>query len=412
MESKIGPIFRLMRKELQLRQNTISASSNISKSKISDFEIGKRDLTQEEKQILFKASNLKWNPEKVFIEEAEKYLNEMFSQICWCSSKKDEIFEKVQNIKKEHYIDTSYITLLLCEFLYYVYLEKQNHFYQYEKYIKVIEQHIDYLSLFAKQVFYDTAGVYYDIIKQNELSYHYFDLSIHNYFSDIVLAMVYYHKAFVYVADGFLFDAYECAQKAQNLFVIEMNYQRIIMTKLLIGVIYNNNFMYERAEKIYFQLINSLDSKDKERLATTYNNLIWNYILWGKYEKVIEYSDIALKIDSSFSNFYVYRAFVFYKNDNYKESRKELKKAYIYEDNAYLIEKFLMKVLSSITSNRPFTSQEKRLLEAYEIAEKSNDRQLEIFILEMLSEICHKYHELEKEIDYQNKMIYLLKQCR
>lgn len=412
MDMVIGPIFKLIRCEKDIKQKVICEKLGLSLSKLSDFENGKRDLPKEEIDKLCKNLDLHYDLEIGLKGKAEEYLKEIFQSICERKVEKEEILIEVKKYIYDAHVDESYITFLLCDFLYNVY--HPNSFYSYDTFYSIIHEYERYLTPYAKQLFYDTAGVHFKNNEKFDQAFYYLDLSIQCHVSDLVLAMSFYHKAMLLVLQGKLLEAREISLSAMNIFAQELCIMRVLMVKIVFGMVNTRLYRYEEAEKIYSNLLPLVKSEFKTQNVSNdikvYNNLIWNYLLWGKYDKVIEYSDIALTIDPTFSNFYVYKAYVYYKLDDNVECRKQVKNALYHEEKAYKFEKSFMKVLSSISTNRPFSSQAKRLQEAYDIAMKLNDIQLQVFILETASEVCHKHNELEKELDYKNKIIYLLKQ--
>lgn len=402
MKTSIGPIFSLLRKDNAKLLNEIYDDENFKMSKISDFENGKRELPEKQIRELYQRIGMEYIIDDTIVDVVNEGLRSIVHDISFSNGEEVTTFDSLT--KKLAYIKCSpaYITWLLCGFVIHVYHLNGN--YKHDSDIKILSNHIEYLDDYAKQVFYDTLGVSYKDSCEYGQAMYYFNQAIHHSVSDSVLALAYYHKTMLLNGNGELIEALDSIKKAKKLFDMELNHRRSIMVSLLLAVNYNLQGYIEKAEHIYFQILESMKTIPFTNEIIVYNNLIWNYLLWEKYDKVLEYSEIALKMNNEYASIHLYKALTYRKLNDLDNAKISLKQAQEYKENTSKYNKALINAIASILYCRPFEKQEKRLLEAYDVAISVHDHQLQIYTLDLLSEICNIANDLEKE-NYYIKLV-------
>lgn len=409
MKINIGPIFALLRKSNGKTLNDIYDQS-LPTTKINDFENEKRELPENQVRELYQRIGLEYVKDETIVDVINEGLRNIIHDISFGNGKEISVLDELAN--KLVYIKSSpaFITWLLCNFVIHVYHSKDS--YQLDKDITVLNNYIEYLDDHAKQILYDTLGVYYKNHSNYDQAMYYFDQAIHHSVSESVLALAYYHKTMLLNGNGELIEALESIKKAKKLFDMELNHRRSILVSISQSVNYNLQGYYDKTEQICFQILESMELIPFTNKIVVYNNLIWNYLLWEKYDKVLEYSKIALEIDHTYADIYLYQVLAYRKLNQLNKAKEMLKEAREYMENASKYNKALIKAMASIISSRPYEQQEKRLLEAYDVAISIHDHQLQIYTLDLLSEICNMENCLEKENYYLKLAIKKLKERR
>lgn len=408
MNMNIGPIFSLIRKANEKKMIDISDNDEFKMPKISDFENGKRELPDEQIRELYQRIEVPYVKDESIIDTVNVGLFEIMHDISFGNGGEVDVLDSLSEKLPYIWCSPIYITWLLCEFVIHIY--HSNGRYKCDKDIEILSSHSDYLTDYGKQVLYDTVGVYYKDICEYDRALTYFDLAICHTASDSIQALAYYHKIMILNGRGKLVQSFEYIKKAKKLFDAELNLRRSVMVSMLLAVNYNLQGFYEKAEQIYFQILESIKLIPFSNEIKVYNNLIWNYILWRKYDQALEYCKIALEMDHEYANVYLYQTLALWECNEIEKARETLKKAQEYKEKACKFDQSLIKAVASMLYNRPFEQQEKRLLETYEVAQDVHDHQLQTYTLEFLSEISRQANNMEKENYYLKLVIKKLKE--
>lgn len=410
MNENIGLVYRILRKQKNIRLSDLTDNLNISTSKLSDFEQGKRKLTVKEIKQLYKFIDLEYIVDDTINAKVEDGIKELFHHISFCDGKEEQVIEQLDSYINEIKCSLSYFTYILCKFVYDVYHPQEYH--NHIDTISVLERNIDLLSPLSKQILYDTIGVYYKNHDEYEKALAYFELGKQHNVSDTGLAMIYYHESMILIFQGKLSNALEYVEKSLHLFMKELNFIRNIMVTLSMAIIQSRLRYYEKASKTYHKILEAMKTIDMGNEIQVYNNLIWNDVLCEKYEEVISNSEIALLLNPAHTSIHSYLTYTYWRLGQTQKAKESLKQAQKYIKNGKKYDCAFIKVLSSILFNRPYEMQEQRLLEALDISIKCNDYQLELFTLELLSDISHSYGNMEKETTYLRQANDVLKRVQ
>lgn len=410
MNENIGLVYRILRKQKNIRLSDLTDHLNISTSKLSDFEQGKRKLTEKEIKQLYNFIKLEYVVDDTISAKVEDGIKELYHHISFCDGEEEQVIKQLDSYINEIKCSLSYITYILCKFVYDVYHPQEYH--NHIDTITVLERNIDLLSPLSKQILYDTIGVYYKDYGDYEKALTYFELGKQLNVSESVLAMIYYHESMILIFQGKLSNALEYVEKSLHLFMKELNFIRNIMVTLSMAIIQSRLRYYEKASETYHKILEAMKTIDMGNEVQVYNNLIWNDVLCEKYEEVISNSEIALKLNPTHTSIHTYLIYTYWKLGQTQKAKEYLKQAQKYIKNGKKYDCAFIKVLSSILFNRPYEMQEQRLLEALDISIKCNDYQLELFTLELLSDISHSYGNMEKEITYLRQANDVLKRVQ
>ena len=148
-------------------------------------------------------------------------------------------------------------------------------------------------------------------------------------------------------------------------------------------------------------------------MVAIFNNLTWINLLWGKYDKVLQYANEAEKHSKTHEMMYFYKSYAYHKTNLRNEAKEQIRQAKLYctkssEYRIAMIDAFA----TYLYETKPFELKEKKFLKAYKSARKANDIQAAIFVLNLLSDLCESYMRKEKELFYKTEMIKLYKMRR
>lgn len=169
----------------------------------------------------------------------------------------------------------------------------------------------------------------------------------------------------------------------------------------------------EASEKVYLQCLSAIKQLSLTEYSVVYNNLTWINLLWGKYDKVLQYANEAEKHSKTHEMMYFYKSYAYHKMNMRNEAKEQIRQAKLYctkssEYRIAMIDAFA----TYLYETKPFELKEKKFLKAYKSARKANDIQAAIFVLNLLSDLCESYMRKEKELFYKTEMIKLYKMRR
>lgn len=406
MNRHLGPIFRLHRRESGLR--LAQFKEIVPVSKLSDFETGKKDLTHETVKKLYAVIGMEFHTVEDNVNIAVMVWN-LFTAIVKSEPMAD-IYKKLYQQKSSVQFQGEYIIWLLGVFIYRVYHAEDE--YLYEEDIKRLNKYIDYLEPELQKLFYDTAGVYYADIYNYKTAESYFNKAIHSNSIEIQ-AMTFYHKTIILVEQGFYVEDLDCIKRAISLFNQNLYLKRVVMCNVLLGNLYSGLNDYAMAEQVYIQCLNAMRQLSLPNMVAIFNNLTWINLLWGKYDKVLQYANEAEKHSKTHEMMYFYKSYAYHKTNLRNEAKEQIRQAKLYctkssEYRIAMIDAFA----TYLYETKPFELKEKKFLKAYKAARKANDIQAAIFVLNLLSDLCESYMRKEKELFYKTEMIKLYKMRR
>lgn len=225
--------------------------------------------------------------------------------------------------------------------------------------------------------------------------------------------MAFYHKTIILVEQGYYVEGLDCIKRAISLFNQNLYLKRGVMCNVLLGNLYSGLNDYAMAEQVYVQCLNAMRQLSLPNMIAIFNNLTWISLLWGKYDKVLQYANEAEKHSKTHEMMYFYKSYAYHKMNMRNEAKEQIRQAKLYctkssEYRIAMIDAFA----TYLYETKPFELKEKKFLKAYKSARKANDIQAAIFVLNLLSDLCESYMRKEKELFYKTEMIKLYKMRR
>lgn len=409
MDNAIGKIFKINRSKTDVKIWQLSQELSIPQSKISEFENGKRVFPDKTVHDLYKCLNIEYRADIDLYDDVVDLVMQLFNCIYQRCDDVHSIHDSLIKQKDLVRFNHSYITWLLGDFLYMTYYPAE---YDYENRIKILLQHEAYLDSRFIPIMYDAFGVYYKNNKKFIKAIDYLDKAMQYNICESTTGMICYHKSMILVDHGKLWEATVYINKAKVIFDSTMNLYRSIMARVELGIIHGSLRHFEYANELFIECIDVYKNMDSPNIIYIYNNLLFNLLLWGRFEKVTELGEEAIAIEKTYPNTYFYMAYAYWKLGNIEKMKLYREKMRSYEKYSALHDLYLYNAFYTYVSNRSAEIKEKKLVKAFNEADKSNKISQCLFIVELLVALYKKENNSEKIIFYQDLMIDLYKKLK
>ena len=102
------------------------------------------------------------------------------------------------------------------------------------------------------------------------------------------------------------------------------------MCNVLLGNLYSGLNDYAMSEKVYLQCLSAIKQLSLTEYSVVYNNLTWINLLWGKYDKVLQYANEAEKHSKTHEMMYFYKSYAYHKMNMRNEAKEQIRQAKLY----------------------------------------------------------------------------------
>ena len=396
---KYGKIIRLNRQLNNLKLDFVAKKTGISKSQLSRIELNKEDISKENIEKIFNIMNLQTNNKNIDLLFENDFYN-FYENIVY-DRNFNSSYQKI--LSYSSYIQTtlSYVKYLLAQMIYSIVKNKNDNFQPY----LYIEDYLEYLESYQIQIYYDYIGTSLYLLNDYKRANHYFKIA-NSYKGDVLSeSMLYYHESMNYRHIGYLSLSYEYIKKAYHIFADSLNIKRLILSKMQIAIIENNKRNFKESVIIFNQCIKASKELNIHIISTLYNNLLWTYLLWGKYDKVIQLKDEANQYMINDHRLYFYLSYAYEQLELHEEAKKFIKLAKTYMKNPTSYMEKMIYAYSIYLSHSNIEKKEKYLLSVYQAVQSSHDQELIVFILDLLIHFYKTNNDVEKAFHYQEKLL-------
>lgn len=405
MEKSLGKIIKLNRQLLKIKQEYICSVTGLSKSYYSRMERNKENISEKIAKNIFQSMGIKVL-ENDITEIFEKDFYAFYLDIAYDNDCTDS-YQKVMSYTHGIQSTSSYVKYLLVQMIFHVLNDENCHIKDY----MYLEDYLEYLETYQMQLYYDYIGVWLYHLGQFSESNRYFEIA-ETYKGNIISeSMLYYHTSINLRQMGNLTLSNEYNMKAIDYFSQSLNIIRLICSKIQQTNIEIERRNYEIAEKMSYQCIDALKRVNlNNRILIVYNNLLWMYIHWEKYEKIIMAEKELVQNSIQDHCIYFYLSYAYEKIGKHDEAKKYIKLAKKYLNNPTLYMKTMIQTYSVYLSNASIDKKEKYLLKVYQVAKESHNKDLKIFTLSILTDFYKEHDMIEKLAMYQEKLLKSYKQ--
>lgn len=396
-----GALFKTHRRKRQVPMQVIANQANITNSSISDFENGKKILSQERLTLLYQCLGMDYAAASD-MNEFMNVLDQMIIDIC-CDSTVNVTYDDISKYENIVNFNECYFLYQLMQLLITIY--RNDSFISEVKkneIIKTLEANVDFVPLKYKAMVYDTLGICYDHVDYHK-AIDYLKKGLHNVTRDELQALIFYHIGMNKNYHGELSEALELFTKAKIIFDEHLIYTRSLMCHIEIGIVYMQLGLSTKAEKNNLECIRYAKKKPELRpkLICAYNNLLWLYIRDKQYAKVLAYKDEVLALDPLNPNFLSYMGIAYYYLDDKEQAKLYLERTKEESVRATKNQMALMDVYLTMITRYRYREIENKIKIAYEYSVKDYDHQLQIFLLNLQIENLLNFQHNEQLSELQ-----------
>lgn len=407
MEKYLGVVYRLHRLGCGVGLRHVAKQSNISASKLSNFENNKIILPKDTIRKLYSYLGMEVNLNIRTDPVIEETVISLYYDISYGYPSVHEDYEKLSNIIQYYLYTDAYLIWLLGDFIYHCFFPDNN--FCYVKNEGIIEKYIDVYGLKLKQIFYDALSFYKYSIKNIKQALFYIDQGLMLAISEKTTSMLLFRKSKILRRIGKLSDALECIQRAKILFDKNQNYNQQLLSSIEIGKLYSCLNKHKEAEIVFKQCIKGMKNCSDEEIQSVYCHLSLNSLLSDDYKNAIVFAKQGMKKSNRYRaslNFYL--SYSYWKLGNMSEMVKYAKEAdrYIRYEGA-MMKEFIYAYIKYISNNVSILKKEKLFLAILEQAKKEMNLQLQVIALRFLVSLdfCE---DAKKAITYRDELIQVL----
>ena len=236
-------------------------------------------------------------------------------------------------------------------------------------------------------------------------------LAERNVGNDVSNSMLYYHISIVLQNLNILSESYDYIQKAKQLFVDTLNLRRLVLSEFQIAIIETSRNNYEKGIKIYSSCIKAFEQLNMiTQIKDTYNNLLWTYIKSKQFDQILHLEDEVLNVVGENHSIYFFLSYTYYIKGDMAMAKKYIKlaKESLYQPTVYM--EAMIKAFSVLLSKSSLERKEKYLKEAYRCAILNQDRDVEIFSLQLLIDFYLQNEHHQDAIVYQQRLLECYKE--
>ncbi len=399
----LGSIYRLHRKDKKITLQYISAQTGLTVKKLSDFEKGRTKLKLDTIVILYQCLGIRYQ----CVEEDKKEFGirfySFYEAILNYDDNIDEVYENAYKLKEAVQTTNLYPQFLLMELIYHIF--NNDMFYNYEKIIESI--HVQYLDNKQKVIYHDCIALYLMGQKRYHEALKHFEKATEYGYSQAT-AIVNYHKGLLYIEMNDPCKAMTCVLKAKFFFDNNHYVKRAVLSNFRIACIYRHLNCYDEAIQIYSNCILQMKSYGMvNKYKTIYEQYLWCLILAKEYNKVIKVIDqleIKIKDETIFYLFYSLANMKLGKHNLAMRSIAEAKKLLKNNSQAPLLKSIVDTFYTYLSKNKKQETKLNKLKTALDESIKSNNTELQRYIIEMILDILDPITQADIIIEYY-KMI-------
>lgn len=405
MNDNLGKIIKLNRIQLGLKQDFISSKANISKSHLSRMERNKEKISIEVAQNFFEFMGIEYTSDNLS-DEFENLFYEFYKSYAF-DLNYEQAYNELYKYKDKIRSTTSYPKFLLAEMIYSIIHLKHYHISKYE----LLEEYFEYLESYQLQLYYIFKGLSSRKRNDNMEALKMYKIAERYIGNDISNSMLYYHISIVMQNLNILSESYDYIQKAKQLFVDILNLRRQVLSEFQIALIETSRNNYDKGIKIYRRCIEAFKQLNMNYdIKIAYNNLLWTYLKSKQYDQILLLKDEVLRFVGKSHSIYFYLSYTYYVKGDIDKAKRYIKLAKESLDHPTVYMEAMIKAFSGLLSKSSLEKKEKYLKEAYHCAILNQDRDVEIFSLELLTNFYLQNGHHQDAIAYQQRLLECYKE--
>lgn len=400
MINNYGGIIKINRIQSELTIDYISMKTGISKSQLSRIERNKENISIQNVVKIFSVMNIDVSTKNIDLQFENDF--QIFYYDVVYLKDFESSYKVLAGYNDVIKTSLSYIKYLLANMIYDIirgsYKKAEDYLY--------LEKYFDYLEYYQIQLFYDYIGAIYYFKGLHHESCSYYRKALTYRGNDYSIAMVNYHISVPLTNIGQLHEAFQHAKIARKIFANTVNIKRLTLINFQIAWIYSMLGNFDQSEKLNLACIEAFGNLGmNQNVEDTYNNLIWNYVCSGEFDKIIALEDKALQIMHEKHCICFYLSYAYYMLGDKKKAQQYILKAKnnMVEPTKYM--KMMINAFKIFLSDSSIERKEKNLLKVYNFTRKYYKIDLEIFTLELLRNFYKSINNTRDEYECMIKLL-------
>lgn len=404
----LGTFFKNFREEDGISLNYVSDSIKVSKAHLSNFEHGKKRLSDDKFKMLIQFYEIEFNEDKEKLTEIRELLLKIYQTYVELDEKAE--FNLLENaIKRKNEFVYSYgsFTFKLIELMYMIRIKNIEESIQNK-----IDEVLNLMDVYNNE----EKCILYDLITINNIycnDYQKAQMSIQNAlkFSKIsqfrfLNLVVLYHCMIVSQCVNQPIKALLYCEEAIQKGEREKLYMRLFYLYMHRGNCFSRLYLFDEAKDCYLEILNKTKFlKDKFFEKTIYENLSWNSLKAKNYKETIEYAKLAIKNGSNEEDLLYYIVYALLHLNEYNECLK------VIETNSKKIENhsfsYLIQLSIKYKINKDYDKFLKTINVCYELSKTERDYESQILVLNMMLEHFKELNDFEKITNIQEQLLSL-----
>lgn len=404
----LGTFFKSFREDDEISLNYVSDSIKISKAHLSNFEHGKKRLSDDKLKTLKKFYGIEFNEDKEKLTEIRELLLKIYQT--YVELDEETEFNLLENaIKRKDEFVYSYgcFTFKLIELMHMIRIERKEELTQNK-----IDEVLNLMDVYNNE----EKCILYDLITINNIyNNDYMQAKINilkaldfSKLSDIhfLNLVVLYHSIIIFQRVNnpvkALLYCEEAIQKGER----EKLYMRLFYLYMHKGNCFSRLYLFDEAKNCYLEILDKTKFlKDNFFIIAIYENLCWNSLKAKNYKETIEYANLAIKNGSNGEDLLYYIVYALFHLDEYNECLK------LIESNSKKIDNhsfsYLIQLSIKYKINKDNDKFLKTINECYELSKTERDYESQILVLNMMLDYFKELNAFEKIANIQEQLLSL-----
>lgn len=387
------------RKQKNLTLRALSEMTSYSYQSLSKYEIGLRDLNQENLHTL--AQCLDIDLESVFYieDKLDEDLNDLFESIIYDNEKEIERLIHQVRIANPYIfysqVKNQYLTIFYI--LYILGLHNDLDSYQY------VIKNIHLFEIELKQLYYDYKAIEY--LKNNQIhdAVNTIDCALQYENRESSAGLIHYHASLIYTYYGKLNKALSLSEIAEDYFLKTRNLKRLTHMQIHSASINAKLGHFRTSQKMYKRILSTI--LDTETKIVILYNLAWFSFLNKEYKDSLEYlKQIELEQALSENGIFIKCSCLYQLNQTQAANQLYQNTISSFNDPMYKLEMEIIQC--EYTENK--TELEIKLLQLHSMTKDSRNFENYEFVLDRLIAYYENHSKYKIAIVYYKEKITLM----
>ncbi len=387
------------RKQKNLTLRELSELTSYSYQSLSKYEIGLRDLNQENIHTLARYLNINLESVLYIEDKLNEDLNDLLESIIF--DNEIEIERLIHQVRlANQYIFYSEVMNQYHTIFYILHILGLH--YDLDSYQYVIKN-VHLFEIELKQLYYDYKAI--ELLKNNQIqeAVNTIDRALQYETRESSAGLIHYHASFIYTYYGKLNKALSLSEIAEDYFLKTRNLKRLTHMQIHSASINSKLGHFRTSQKMYKRILST--TLDTETEIVILYNLAWFSFLNKEYKDSLEYlKQIELEQELSENGIFIKCSCLYQLSQTQEANQLYQNKIFSFTDPMYKLE---MEIIQCEYSNNE-TKLESKLLQLHSITKDTRNFENYEFVLDRLITYYENRSKYKVAIIYYKEKITLL----